>query len=412
MPYCPNIRIGMLFQRKALLCGLLILLSLGCQRRSPEWNPGEPFKTQIVVGSSQGAEFKKVELMGVRDKSTLAGEIVQFYFAPGVEDNHLVGQGALTHFVEADGVYIPADQITLQMVTIYYHLQELKKLELQARQVTTSWDTWPRKVALSVRVNNAPDLRYNNAFYSAPTDTMFFVPYEEKDFPIPLNPGIIAHEHFHSYFAHEVLDPLLVAKKLPPDMKVTEFNSAQSLKDIYNLYTLKIMNEGLADVWGWIYSQDPDFVAISLAEKVGQARNLDKSTKGDDRISSAGELKADLSLVISECGSEATNCFLKYAYAHGTQLARGLKAFALVRMQETHTSAQDMRAQMAEKVLDLIKAIHTSFNSEGTITLDTVVQLWQKQFDSLSSQECAVLQQTASSSGVISCGSDTSSSAH
>jgi hypothetical protein len=393
------------------ISAILLLVLAGCQRRSDVWHPGKGFRTQIIVGHSTGYAFQEVELKGVEDKSNLAGQVVNFYFAPGMKDNRPVGNHPLTHFIHDHGVYIPADQMTLQMVTLYYNLQQLKELELSATHSQTSIVQWPRNVALSVRVINAPDMRFDNAFYNSDSDTLYFVPYKDSGFPIPLNPGIVAHEHFHSYFYKQVLQPLATKSVLPQSLTVTDFHSSSGTTDLYNLYVMKIMNEGLADVWGWIYSQDPDFVALSLP-KTGVERALEKPNPLiTTRLVSEENLKNELNMIMFDCGDDTNKCIAGDSYIHGNALARGMKAFASVYAQDKGLSQAEVRLVMAEKILSLIQKVQETMSANKTISLDDVVSLFSKQFTTLSSDACDVLKQTTSSAGAIVCGSSTSSSA-
>ena len=389
----------------------IFVLQSGCQRRNDKWSPGEGFKTQIIVSKSLGTEFKEVELNGVMDKSSLAGSVVDFYFAPSDDNGNIIGNKPVAKFVEDDGVFIPANQITLQMVTIYYHMQQLKELELQATESQKSILTWPRKIALSVRVMNAPDMRFDNAFYNGKVDALYFVPYRDAAFPIPLNPGIIAHEHFHSYFSYEVLRPLTAKKLLPTEILVSEQMSAQSMKALYDLYVLKIINEGLADVWGWIYSQDPDFVSLSLPKAEG-SRNLEKGADfRSSRVATQVDLQTDVQVMVQSCFIDHENCHGQDPYGNGTVLARAMKSFSAAYQQSNGTSQVATRKLMATQILKLISSIQESFATGTTLTLDKVLTLWEKQFNSLSEAECKVLQDSASTPGVVRCASSAVSSA-
>ncbi len=381
----------------------------GCQPRSNKWSRGEGFKTQIIVSRSFKTEFQQVELMGVMDKSTLIGEIADFYYSPGDENGTLVGAKPVARFIEDDGVYIPADQTSLQMVTLYYHMQQLKKLEMESLNSQESILKWPRKIALAVRVQNSPDMKYNNAFYNGKVDALYFVPYRSTAFPIPLNPGVIAHEHFHSYFSYQVINPLIKKQLLPTELKVTDVSEVKFRQDLYNTYVLKIINEGLADVWGWIYSRDPDFVALSLP-KAGTDRTLEKITGANTRMKSEAELKNEISEIISNCVQLNQKCATDDSYRHGTKLARNLKAFAMVRQASVGASDEVSQKMMAGKVLTLITEIQETFSTNKEISLDKVLSLWEKQFDSLSQTECEVLEQSASTPGVVKCGSSAVSS--
>jgi hypothetical protein len=390
-----------------ILISFPVILQFGCQRRSNRWSPGESFKTQIIVATTFGTKFQVVDLLGIVNKSTLEGEIADYYFAPGEKNGKIMGEKPLAKFVESKGVFIPADQLSLQMVTIYYHLQELKKIELQATGLEKSIIHWPRQVGLSVQVINAPDMKYDNAFYNGKIDALYFVPYKDSRLPIPLNLGIIAHEHFHSYFSYQVLNPLMNQGILPTQFENS--TNGNSLDDVYNFYILKIINEGLADVWGWLYSHDPDFVAISLT-KVGSSRKLEnESGFFPNSLSTQNQLRNEVSALVHICESNETRCLTGDAYAHGTKLARTLKSFAQARMDSSKLSDSEMRSMMAREILKLIGELKIAFVQEGTLSLEKLVSIWEKQFEVLSASECKVLQQ-AINSGDVKCADHPTSS--
>jgi hypothetical protein len=357
--------------RTRLTLSLTLLgLCLGCQKTPEIWNPSRPFKTQIVVGTASGVEFKTIELEGVKDQKTLKGDIVEFYLSPGEKNSELVGRSAVARFVQdSNGVHIPANSLSLQMVSLYYHMQSLRKLEIESFGRT--YVTWPRQIGLRVNTQNA-ETRFNNAFYNSQLDVIFFVPYSEDQLPLPLNGGVIAHEHFHSYFSRGVLQKINQSeKKLEP------------LDD----YVLKSLNEGLADIWGWIYTGQTDFIALSLPQ-FSQSRKLDTTLLFRmPKIKSNEELKLDLKFAEDECKkisvcSSEIQIITALAYLNGTVFARTLKNFLV----EQKLSQKEM----AQKVFLLLEKIE-QLKQENSLELESALVEWSKLFDSLSVKSCEIL---------------------
>ena len=165
-------------------------------------------------------------------------------------------------------------------------------------------------------------MKYDNAFYNSAVDTLFFVPYKDTALPIPLNPGVIAHEHFHSYFSYQVLNPLVSEKVIPRLGSSGNYKTQKGTEDLYSLFVLKAINESLADVWGWIYSNDPDFVALSLP-KAQNSRNLDRDI---ERVSSKAEMQSRVNDIIHQCSGAESKCIADASYGFGSPLARGTRA--------------------------------------------------------------------------------------
>lgn len=350
---------------------LVIALSafaIGCEKTPEIWDSSRAFKTQIVVGTSSGIEFQTVELEGVKDQKTLKGDIVEFYLSPGEKNSEIMGRPAIARFIQdSEGVHIPVNSLSLQMVSLYYHMQSLKKLEVESYGRT--FVEWPRKIGLRVQTNN-PDTRSNNAFYSSQLDVIYFVPYSEDQLPLPLNGGVIAHEHFHSYFAKGLQNQL--------DQK--------NLKPI-DQYILKSINEGLADVWGWIYSGQPDFISQSLPD-VGQFRKLDSSKLSRlTQVKSKSDLENDIKFSKVECKniswcSTPDQIILSLSYMNGTAIARILK--------DSVAGQKLNQTQKAQKIVQLLEKLSEVVKTQP-LSLENVILEWSKLFDSLSEVSCEVL---------------------
>ncbi len=114
---------------------------------------------------------------------------------------------------------------------------------------------------------------------------------------------------------------------------------------IYNQASLRGLNEGLADFWGWAYSQDDSFVARTLGANEDEARRLDRTVsalphKATLRQNLIGVNRAGFPVLKSEGGRVAA------AYRFGTEYARVLRS--LVHAIETATGAD--RATAASRV--------------------------------------------------------------
>ena len=389
---------GLKFSSFAASVFALGLLS-SCTGADTRWNPGQGFRTQILASAPSGNEFQIVELEGVQDAQTLQGAIADFYYAPGDDGERLKGQAPVARFVRGSGgLHIPADVLTLQMVTLYYHLQELRRFELQL--LSESLITWPRKVGLRVRTMNV-QTRFNNAFYSATTDAIYFVPYKGQELPIPLNPGVLAHELFHAYFASEVLRPFIRAGgSIATPQNVGSLDES-ALKQLLRLdYYLKSVNEGLADFWGLLYSNNPDFVGLSLPT-VGRFRNLEKPTM--DLSASLGSQKTIEEKVLKilhsdECGNPFV-CTTGEGYQTGTVLARTLRLFMLAHKTQENLTDEEARSLMAKRLLQLLPKIKERLEKED-LAVENILLDWVSLFPSISPPACQTLRLSVTSSKV------------
>lgn len=368
---------------------LVSALFMGCQRAPTRWEPGAPFVTQVALGTNSEAPLQVVQLFGVKDSKTLRGDVVEFKISPGEkrEGNNkgLVGQAPVARFIESrDGVMIPADVLTLQMTSLYFHLQSLKKLE--SKVLPKGGLTWPRHVGLRALALD-PASRFNNAFYGSELDVLYFVPYTQNQLPVPLNAGVIGHEHFHAYFAKQVILPLRTKKK-----------------SVYLDYVLKSLNEGLADVWGWLYTGDPDFIALSMPQLL-KKRTLEIQANSELHIKPESLLRAEafeaqqLCPNLERCKS-ANQLTIDEAYENGTELARLIKAVTYSIQKESKISFEALRVQMGQQLMTLLHRIEI-LAQEDNLSLEQVVIEWHNIAQVKSPQDCEMIKSALSSKKMI-----------
>ena len=219
-----------------------------------------------------------VNLFEITNLKEVAGKFARFFYSPGYSDHQLVGPAPQARFIKSGSVFIPTDILSAQMATIYFHMQNLAALDTKVG--AGEINTWPRSIGLETQIVENDRARKNNAFYDGITDSMMFVPFTGTQLPISVNAGIIAHEHFHSLFFKMVVKPAVSEKKIMNSLvsahesyiiptkpeKVANPKAVSEKKKalLFNEVYLRGLNEGLADFWGWLYTNDPDFMHWSL----------------------------------------------------------------------------------------------------------------------------------------------------
>ena len=256
-------------------------------------------RVQIPWSSADGRySLQVVELKTLKKVSTFEGDAAHVRVDPfnGSGDRHLMTPH-FRYFRSRDGVLVPTNLESLQMATAYAHMERL--MELDQRVGTYEALTWPRWIGILKDQSKTTDgdRIANNAYYFSPKDMIVLAPYERDDLPMTMNGGIIAHEHFHAIFQSLVLTDLKWASKgllesgVDLHLDAAEGSSEASdgepvkkrippeeLNDRVNVVLVRALNEGLADVWGWIYSGNEDFIAPSLRE-ITRDRTLSSSSK-------------------------------------------------------------------------------------------------------------------------------------
>lgn len=410
-----------------ITAAILLVGTLGAC--APESDPAQESGSIRVLTPMQnskgqyGLDF--FELQGLSELQTLTGKFVRFFMSPRIAGNKLIGTAPKARFIRnSDGNYIPANEITQQLVTVYAHMQRLALLddELGAAGV----NSWPRDVGVAVRVKGGLK---NNAFYDGETDSMLFVPYNQAGLPIAINGGILAHEHFHSLFfklgipdsssktsvhdRQEIMGLLDVEglelstrqRRQGPIVVGGEDMDAASLRAYYNLVMTRGLNEGLADFWGWMYTGDPDFITQSLP-KEGSARTLKVADEAAvNSLPSPESIERSLQVFYNTGSAKKMKDYaVGYAYSLATQFSRVLKRFTDIYAQARDVESLQARKDVAKLIVKTLPKIKESTETRGEepfSSVDFLIALSEK-LPSLKKEECTYLVQVLNNSGDLS----------
>lgn len=274
------------------MSSLIISCSLGSKERSEN----QQYRVLLPWGNPDQFSFQVVTLHTLQNITSLKGSVAAFsmgYLGPDVRVRVLERE---------DGVFVPTDSTSQQMLSLYAHLEKLRELD----DVAGSGDVVKRPFTVGVKVKmtiqGEAQQTENNALYSPKHTALFFAPFNSPTLPMTVNAGIIGHEYFHAIFDQMVLQPLRQtmpvelygesaaapheSKSDPPvfnphcpgDREAGKVATPDQLREVHNIRVLRGMNEGLADLWGWIYSNDTNFVGRSIPLHAN-FRRLD-STRG------------------------------------------------------------------------------------------------------------------------------------
>lgn len=385
----------------------------------------------LIPWSSDGQyRFEAVSLNSLLNLSSLTGKSALFMLSPSVVDQRLAGfQPRVRTFRDQDGVYVPTDELSLHLLTLYAHVEKLQ--ELDAAVGLGELLPKPRIVGVEVRIPQKQRGQVeNNALYSPQLDALLFVPYKGDDLPLTVNAGVIAHEHFHSLFNFIVLKPAKakikavraaqvhpgeekilreVFESIPEDATVNTGSVGASVPgtsktivpgeeeigptsigqesvgmedwEVYHVNLLRAMNEGLADVWGWIYSGDNIFVRRSIPI-VQKTRDLELS--GQQRLYSMESFR-QMTLAASIAGDESVR-----AYELGTIYARALKNVFEPELKKVGRTRMDL-AKVVVKVLPKLKTHIESLDKTQWMKPGALMELFVKELPPEQMELCAPL---------------------
>jgi hypothetical protein len=272
--------------------------------------------------------LQSVELKTIKQLSPLEGEAANLYVRPEIHENYISG-----NFFEIKYTYtskkevIPLNRLSSQALTLYAHME---RLYLWSSTLNLPQDLKTKlDVGLAAEFIDGGAPMRNNALFSSLLNSMLVVPYSGDSMPLSLNGGVLAHEYFHFLFNGLVLKHLIGDEKLVgsaiqsphDDMNwlagtLFDFSRLRYQKSNLNsencscrgaqapLYYenpsadfhnksdksdkesaewfvfafIRGMNEGLADIWGWLYSEDSNFIVPSLPI-VEKMRDLEAKPK-------------------------------------------------------------------------------------------------------------------------------------
>lgn len=390
----------------------LVLSSCSVQSNG-EKNVQEKDSVQVLMPLSNNAATYTLDiftLKGIEDLQTVAGKFIHFFMSPSIVKNKLNGFSPKARFIRnADGVYVPTDEMSQQLVTIYAHMQRLAELDEELG--VGSVNKWPRDIGVAVRVKGGLN---NNAFYDGQTDSMLFVPYVNSDLPIAINGGILAHEHFHSLFYKRAISDSIAQihnradfmdkayitddSRFDDEPEVTVTRGPElSDKDLHLFYhkaLLRGLNEGFADFWGWIYTGNPDFIALSLpTEKMGRSLNVQDS-KSVNFLPSEKTIKTSLEFFYSSASEGKFESFVTgYAYTLGTQFSRLMKRFSDIYAETRKIDNLKARKEVGRILVNVLPDIKVDFQKLGDKYYTSVLLLnsFLKHIENMQADECQFL---------------------
>ncbi|MCB0347740.1 MAG: hypothetical protein KDD37_02850 [Bdellovibrionales bacterium] len=295
-----------------------LFLVIACSKRI------EDEHTRVLIpwpNESGKYSLQVVNIETLNDMREMKGSAAELYVQAGLNKDSIKGVKPNAQFSKSSkGYWVPKDTITQEMASIYAHMERLKALDQEIGiDILLSW---PRQIGVETIATDSRNNKriYENAMYISEQDVMLFFPYRRNQLPISLNAGIIAHEHFHSIFQRIVLDPLSARYNIEEmnreSISLKPRTDAEIEKKetvLNNMFILRGLNEGLADVWGSIYTGEADFISPSL-------RTLQRNTSPLN--TSEYSLQAYVPIIRA---SQSMQTLENAAYALGTQYARSMR---------------------------------------------------------------------------------------
>lgn len=397
--------------KKVLLVSLLFLTA--CVRNFATDFEGGNIQVKIPWYSSEKNtyELQDVSIAGIQDMKTLSGLYARFFFSPSLSGGKISGARPQAHFFRNQaGTYIAKDHTSLQMATAYAVMEKMAGLDRDMG--LEGVNQYPRTVGVNVVQLDHGLLVRNNAYYDGKTDSILLLAYSTDNLPIPFNIGILAHEHFHSLFYKLVIQKIREEKKTDLPLKDTPHDlgigqekrvaaegdeTEKEVRDVYVDVLLRGLNEGFADYWAWLFTGDPDFIALSLPSEK-DSRTLQRSSPGSSEKFAfrLPEIKSQIRHLFQK-STDIDRDLVGLSYSIGTSYSRFLKAMADRVMETRRINSVQARLMVGRSVIQSLNDLKNQVNELSEVEFIRPENIYQNLFQNLPSsstqQECELFKE-------------------
>lgn len=313
VPFCRNKKVQKYSYFTILAIAIFFISSCSLKVE----NQGVSHQVWIPWLTSDGQyKMQKVQVDSITKWSPIRGSAakIRSHYVEINDKQASSSEVIMDYTTDSSGAVVPMTQSSVEVASIYANFDRLQKLDQRLGLVNSDE---PRSVYVKTKLNVRGGRMINNAFYNFLTDSFYVVPYLEPGLPLSVNGAVLAHEHFHSIYGrlvqrpvyeygqtkkinlfddYTVHDDALFKKEfkeffLPAATFTTqsEYNNNQYVNSkitsdtdpntvhgkilgdseaFATLHLNKIffmaLNEGLADVWAWLYSNQACFIDPSL----------------------------------------------------------------------------------------------------------------------------------------------------
>ena len=280
--------------------------------------------------------WQEVELTTLNAPHKMEGSTASIHYKPAGAAGRDWGPVAEPRMAKSGNVWIPLDTPSALVLSTYATLEAIRKWEANIHPAAEK--VYPRRVLLEVsaRTSHGGEVT-DNAFYDPQRDVVMVVPYTEGGIPLSVNQGIMAHEHFHVQFHHQMLSPMveLLIREESTDRELT---TAEKINIQYNQKVLRAWNEGLADFYGYTFTAQPRFMDPSrlLEPSYILIRALDFDFESlDSKFMS----ESPRGISVNE---SRTTCTAGSPYCLGTQLGRLLYQMSGGNLSKAHSLVRNL----------------------------------------------------------------------
>lgn len=278
----------------------LSIFSAGCSDR---FQKGSHLYLIPFMNTDGSYTWKEVELTTLDSPIRLSGSTGSIHYKPTANNFRDWGPAVEPKMTKSGNVWVPLDPSSALALSAYANLEAIRRWEEFIHPKTQN--VYPRKLVLDVLVRTSNGQITDNAMYVPFSDSVLVVPYTKSGLPLSVNQGIMTHEHFHVQFFHNLL--------------ASAYGKYAEKESEHNENVLGAWNEGLADFYAYVFTQQPRFMDISkiLPPQYALVRALDFDFESLSESFMYENSSEDLKL------NDAKNtCVSGSHYCLGTQIGR------------------------------------------------------------------------------------------
>lgn len=277
--------------------------------------------------------FRDVTLVTLNSAFRMEGAAARIYFNPTNDGRRFTGSLAEPRLGKSGSLFRPLDPQSGTVIATYAFYEKMFFYEQKVLLAGDSQISWPRNVGVYSSVKELQASDENNAAYlPGDADLTEIMPFSDQGRDaLAFNHGVLGHEHFHAHFEHSVQSQLTSMKNMGP-LDVKSGVGCPQTANSYELKLLAIWNEGLADFYGAVTSEQPSFMTVSFGPEASRPIAVDpKPFQSAATLKKCRSLPAGFSYADFRAMSPAKQEELMYSldpHLNGAQLGRAMYAVA------------------------------------------------------------------------------------
>jgi len=263
------------FLQPAILC-LATLASLSLVSCTQDRDSSTPTYRIPYIDENGQNTFRDITLTTLGSAFEMNGQAAIIYFNPSNNGQTFTGAIAQPHLGKSGSLFRPIDPQSGTVIATYAFFEKMFFYEKKVLLAGDSQISWPRIVGVYSSVDKmSPNDENNAAYIPMPQGLTEIMPFTDNGRDaLAFNHGVLGHEHFHAHFDMSVQSKLASIKSMS-EVDIASSRGCPATANAYELKLLTIWNEGLADAYGAMVSEQPTFMTVSFGPEAARPIAID-----------------------------------------------------------------------------------------------------------------------------------------